>query len=408
MRRGLVHVGLRWPARAAVALAVAGYALACGCDAVRSAPADFGACLARLRSEALAKGIGAEAFATYAATLEPNDVLHFESDQPEFSTPVWDYLAGLVDQERVDDGKAMLAQNADALGRIEARFGVDRTVLVAFWGVESDYGRAFGQRPVIQSLATLSCYGRKPAYYRSEFIAALHILEHGDVKPERFNGSWAGAFGHTQFMPSTFLRTAVDMEGNGHPDIVDSVPDALASTANYLRRAGWVPGLAWGFEVRLPPGYNGPSGRRSHHPMGFWEQHGIRRIDGAPLGAGEAGLLLPAGAAGPAFLVTRNFDAIYAYNAAESYSLAVGHLSDRLAGGAPIVTPWPTDDPGLARVERREVQGLLQRKGYDIGNADGVIGTKTREAIADFEGKIGLPRNGRASLHVLEALRAGR
>jgi transglycosylase-like protein with SLT domain/putative peptidoglycan binding protein len=221
-------------------------------------------------------------------------------------------------------------------------------------------------------------------------------------------GSWAGAFGHTQFMPSTFLRTAVDMEGNGHPDIVDSVPDALGSTANYLRKSGWVPGLPWGFEVKLPPHYAGPSGRKNRHPMAFWRGRGIIRTDGESLGSGAAALLLPAGPSGPAFLVTRNFDAIFAYNAAEAYALAIGHLSDRLRGGGPLVTPWPTDDPGLSRAERRELQMLLQAKGYDIGNTDGVMGTKTRQGIADYQSRLGMERNGRASAHVLQALREGR
>jgi hypothetical protein len=220
-------------------------------------------------------------------------------------------------------------------------------------------------------------------------------------------GSWAGAFGQTQFMPSTFLRLAVDLEGTGRRDIVDSVPDAIGSTANYLRHAGWRPGVAWGFEVKLPEGYSGPSGRRHKAPMSAWAARGIARVDGRPLGEGEAGLLLPAGATGPAFLVTSNFDAIYSYNAAESYALAIAHLADRLAGGGPFVTPWPTDDPGLSRAERRELQRLLTQRGYDVGEPDGAIGNKTREAIADFQRKIGRSPDGRPSAKVLAALRQG-
>ncbi len=369
---------------------------------------DFAACLGGLRSEAIARGVAADTFDQATRGLQAGDVLHFQHDQPEFSTPVWDYIASLVDDERVADGKEMLARYADALGRIESRFGVDRETLVAFWGVESDFGRSFGSRSVIQSLATLGCYGDKAIYFRSELMAAMTILQRGDVKSEDFKGSWAGAFGHTQFMPSTFLRTAVDMEGDGHPNIIASVPDALGSTANYLRKSGWVPGLAWGHEVRLPPGYSGPSGRKTRHPVAFWGGRGIRRVDGHDLGRGDAALLLPAGAKGPAFLVTRNFDAIFAYNAAESYALAVAHLSDRLKGGPPFSTPWPTDDPGLSRAERREAQQLLQTKGYDIGDIDGVIGTKARAAIADYQQRLGMDRNGRASVRVLRALREGR
>ena len=374
----------------------------------RASAADFSECLASLRAAAATQGVSASTFDAATNGMQPNDVLHFQHEQPEFTVPVWDYLAGLVDEERVADGKEMMAKYADALARAEQRFGVDRAILVAVWGVESDYGRSFGSRPVVQSLATLSCYGDKPAYFRGEFLAALRILERGDVRADHFNGSWAGAFGHTQFMPSTFLHTAVDMEGNGHPDIVDSVPDALGSTANFLRKSGWVTGLPWGVEVKLPQNYAGPSGRQNRHPVAFWAARGITRIDGGRLGSGEAALLLPAGMAGPAFLVTRNFDAIYSYNAAESYALAIGHLSDRLRGGGPFVTPWPTDDPGLSRVERRELQTLLIGKGYDIGNPDGVMGTKTGQAIADYQTRIGMQRNGRASAHVLQALREGR
>ena len=388
--------------RLAAAIVLAGLASPAAAD-------EFHDCLDKLRGPAEAQGVTAEVFRAATADLQPNDVLHFQHEQPEFSTPVWDYLAGLVDEERVSDGRAMLERHADALQRIEERFGVDRESLVALWGVESDFGRNFGNRPVVQSLATLACFGDKPAYYRSELLAALTIVQRGDVAPERFNGSWAGAFGNTQFMPSTFLRTAVDIDGDGHPDIVASVADALGSTANYLRKSGWQSGLRWGYEVKLPAGYKGPSGRTQRRPASAWAKQGIRRIDGASLGSGgPMALLLPSGPAGPAFLVTRNFDAFYAYNAAESYALAIGHLSDRLRGGGPFVTPWPTNDPGLARVDRRTLQGLLQAKGYDIGNADGVIGTKTRQAIADYQQRLGLARDGRASVRVLEALRAGR
>ena len=221
-------------------------------------------------------------------------------------------------------------------------------------------------------------------------MATLKIIDRGDVPADKLNGSWAGAFGQTQFMPSTFLRLAVDFEGDGRRDIVDSAPDALASTANYLRKSGWRPGLAWGFEVKLPDGYSGPSGRKAKQSMSFWAARGVTRIDGRPLGSGEAALLLPAGRDGPAFLVTRNFDAVYSYNAAESYTLAACVLADRLAGGRGIVTPWPTDDPLLPLEGRKEVQALLARRGYDVGGApDGDIGTKSKAAIADFESRAG-------------------
>jgi lytic murein transglycosylase len=301
----------------------------------------------------------------------------------------------------------MMARWGQALAQAQSRFGVDPATVTAVWGVESDFGRSFGTRPVVQSLATLVCGGKRAGYFRSEFVAALKIIQRGDIDPAQFNGSWAGAFGHTQFMPSTFLRMAVDGDGDGRKDLINSVPDALSSTAAYLRKSGWTPAGEWGFEVRLPVHYAGPSGRTRKEPMAAWAARGLTRIDGKPLGAGpNAGLLLPAGPGGPAFLVTRNFDAIYAYNAAESYALAIAILSDRLRGRHGIVAQWPTNDPGLSRAERREMQTLLMRRGYDLdGKADGVIGTKTKQAISDFQTRSGMHPDGRASASVLAALR---
>ncbi len=385
-----------------------GLASLLACAAPALAQETFGPCLDDLRQAATRAGITAQTLDSVAGVLQPNDVLHFQTEQPEFHTAVWDYMAGLVDDERVADGRAKRTEQAASLKAIEARFGVPGSILVAVWGVESDYGKTFGLRPIVQSLATLACFGQRPAYFKSEFVAALDILQRGDAAPDRFTGSWAGAFGHTQFMPSTFLRNAVDMEGTGHANIVDSVPDALATTANYLRKSGWNPEIGWGYEVKLPPGYAGPSGRKGRHPPAFWAAKGISKTDGSALTGAEAGLLLPAGPQGPAFLVTRNFDAIYAYNAAEVYALAICALADRIDGAAPFATTWPVDDPGLSRLERRELQTLLQAKGYPIGNTDGVMGTKTLQSVLDYEGRVGLPANGRPSLKVLQALRSGR
>jgi lytic murein transglycosylase len=370
------------------------------------ASAGFQECLGELRAKAASSGISARTIesAMRDLTFDP-DLLGFETAQPEFQTKIWDYLAGLVDEERVNDGRAMMHQWAHALSVAESRYGVDAAVITAIWGVESNFGQNFGKRPIIQSLATLSCEGRRQAYFRGELISALKILDAGDVDPNKFMGSWAGAFGHTQFMPSTFLRIAVDLDGDGRRDLIGSVPDALGSTGNYLHKAGWVTGLPWGYEVRLPDHYAGPSGHAHKEPMAVWAARGITRIDGSPLGAGSAGLLLLAGPDGPAFLVTRNFDAIFAYNASESYALAVSLLSDRLKGLPGVRAAWPTNDPGLSRVQRRELQSLLIKRGYDLdGKMDGVIGAKTRAAIIDFQTKAGLTPHGRASASVLAAL----
>ncbi len=372
--------------------------------------AAFASCLASLRADAQAKGVSGATYDTHTAALAPDmAVIDFLDAQPEFVTPIWDYLAALVDDERVADGRAMLAEWAPVLARVEAEYGVDAATVVAVWGVESNYGRNFGSRPLLTSLSTLSCFGRRQSFFRGEFFTTLKIIQDGHVAPERLTGSWAGAFGHTQFMPSTFMRLAVDFDGDGRRDLVDSVPDALASTANFLKRAGWRSDLPWGFEVSLPRGMDvSGAGRRNKQPISAWAARGVRRIDGAPMPAAAtpAGLLLPAGKDGPAFLVTRNFDAVYSYNAAESYGLAIAHLSDRLRGGAPFATPWPTDDPGLSRAERRELQQLLIARGHDIGEADGMIGARTREALKLEQAALGLAADGRAGQRVLQALRA--
>lgn len=372
--------------------------------------AAFAACLSGLRAEAAAKGVSRTTFDAHAAGLAPDmAVLGFLDAQPEFITPIWDYMAGLVDEERVADGRAMLAEWRAVLARVEAEYAVDAATVVAVWGVESNYGRNFGSRPLLTSLSTLSCFGRRQAFFRGEFFTTLKIIQDGHVAPERLTGSWAGAFGHTQFMPSTFMRLAVDFDGDGRRDLVDSVPDALASTANFLKRAGWRSDQPWGFEVSLPRGFDtAGAGRRNKQPMSDWAARGVRRVDGSPLPAGATpvGLLLPAGQPGPAFLVTRNFDALYSYNAAESYGLAIAHLSDRLRGAGSFVTAWPTDDPGLSRAERRELQQLLIERGHDIGAADGMIGARTREALKLEQLRLGLTADGRAGQRALVALRA--
>jgi glucose-6-phosphate 1-epimerase len=265
-----------------------------------------------------------------------------------------------------------------------------------------------GKRALVASLANLSCFGRRQSYFRGEFISVLTLLDRGDITPEQATGSWAGAFGQTQFMPSTYQRLAIDFDGDGRRDLVGSVPDALASTANYLKRAGWKTGQGWGFEVRLPAGLDASlAGRKAKRPLAAWAALGLKRADGQALaGDTPAGLLLPAGVKGPAFLVQANFDAIYSYNAAESYALAIAQLSDRLRGAPAMTTPWPTDDAGLSRVERREVQTLLLARGHDIGEVDGMLGSASRTAIKAEQTRLGWPADGRAGQKLLKALRA--
>ena len=372
---------------------------------------DLAGCLAELRPAAIKAGVSDATWRQHTNGLQADfsviDKLNF---QPEFRTAIWDYMSALVDDERVADGQARLAQHRAALERAEQRFGVDPATVVAVWGVESNFGQTFGKYPLVQALGTLSCHGRRQAYFRGEFFSALRILQAGHIAPERLVGSWAGAFGHTQFMPSTFERLAVDFDGDGRADLMDSSVDALGSTAHFLARAGWQRGLPWGIEVKLPAGFSvAGEGRRTKRPVADWTARGVRRVDGSALPAnlGNVGLMTLAGPQGPAFLVTRNFDALYSYNAAESYGLAIAHLSDRLRGGGPFATPWPTDDPGLSRAERRELQALLTMRGHDIGTIDGMLGDKSRAAIRAEQQRLGHEPSGRGGQKILRALRGG-
>ncbi len=369
--------------------------------------ADFESCVARLREGVVKAGVSRPLAARALDLAKPDEkVLRLSRVQPEGRIAIWDYMGFLVDEQRVADGRKMMSKHAGTLRAAEQRFGVDRHVIAAIWGVESDYGREMGDSSLPHALATLVCEGgRRTAFFRGELVAALKLVDAGEVSLDKLKGSWAGAFGQTQFIPTTYRRLAVDFDGDGRRDLVGSAADALGSTGNYLKRAGWQTGDPWLIEVKLPPGYRGASGRKRKAPIALWAKRGIVRADGAKLsGAGRAGLLLPAGAKGPAFLVFRNFDAIYAYNHHDSYALAVSHLADRLAGLPALRTPWPTDDPGLSRAARIDLQKLLITKGYPIGTADARIGPATRDAIADAEKKAGMKPTGRAGLKIYRAL----
>ena len=373
------------------------------------AQADFPTCLSSLRAPAKAAGVREDSFTRFTQGLTPDmGILDKMNNQPEFKIPIWDYLAALVDDERVAEGKAKLALHKDTLDKVALQYGVDAATVVAVWGVESNFGQTFGKYPLTQALGTLSCFGNRQNYFRGEFFATLRILQAGHIAPERLIGSWAGAFGHTQFMPTTFERLAQDFDGDGRRDLMDSVPDALASTAHFLSKAGWNPAQIWGLEVKLPAGMeiSGES-RKNKRALSEWSGRGLTQKDGSalPTNGGLAGLMTPAGVKGPAFLVFRNFDAIYSYNAAESYGLAIAHLSDRLRGAGPFATPWPTDDAGLSRAERRDIQSLLSQRGHDIGLIDGMLGDKSRVAIKAEQKRLGHEVNGRAGQKLLRALR---
>lgn len=375
---------------------------------------DLSRCLASIRATPAGRRITPDTWTRHAASLEadPRVVAALDA-QPEFRLPVWDYMAVMVDEERIDDGRNRIALHRPLLDEIATRHRVDPHVVVAIWGVESDFGRGMGSYDVLRSLATLSCKGRRQTFFRGQFLAALRIVQAGHVNPARFRGSWAGAFGQTQFMPGTFEWLAVDHDGDGRRNVVGNVGDALASTANYLRKRGWRAGAPWWIEVKLP----GPAfgvrgeGRSVKRTLRTWAARGVVRVDGTPLASDAlppetmAGLYLPAGAAGPAFLTLHNFDVIYRYNASETYSLAIAHLADRMRGGAPFATPWPTDDPGLSRADRRELQRLLAARGHEIGAPSGVLTARTRAAVRQEQERLGHEVTGRPGQKLLKALR---
>lgn len=377
---------------------------------VRPDPA-FMACVDKARGDAVRQG-APEAQARAATQMLPApdpEVIAASQVQPEFRLPIWDYLAGLVDDERVVDGVRAFGGQQAFLTDLGASTGVDPATIAGVWGVETNFGAILGKRKIIASLATLGCTNwRRTAFFNSELVAAIRVQAAGHVPPEHFIGSWAGAFGQTQFMPSTFWRLAVDGNGDGKRNIIDEPRDALASTANYLRNSGWVRGQKWGYEVRVPTGYRGPSGRRTKQPLTTWRTSGFVLADGSPLPATATGygLIMPAGPQGPGFLVGRNFDAVYAYNPAESYALAVNLLADRIKGGPGVIGRWPTDDLPLQRSGRRELQTYLLALGYDVGIADGIIGPKSRNAIGDMQRKAGMTVDGRAGEKSLAAARA--
>jgi len=378
--------------------------------AIRAAAANFHACLERLWPAASKRGISRETYQAVTAPLTPDlRIMDLLDNQPEFTKSFWDYLDVLVTDARIAKGRELLAKYRSTFDAVERAYGVDRYILTAIWGVETNYGTIGGDRPVIRSTATLACIGRRQNYFRDEFLSALEILNRGDVRPDHLVGSWAGAFGPTQFMPTAFKRYAVDFDHDGRRDVVASVPDLIASTANNLRKDGWVDGQSWGYEVVIPATLNFElADRRRAMPLREWERHGVTRANGKPFARPDelAYLLVPAGIQGPGFLMLANFNAIMKYNPAEAYALAIGHLADRLRGGERFTQDWPRYERVLTRGERLELQQLLSRQGYDIGEPDGHLGSKTRSAIRDFQVKVGQVPDGFASATVLDRLRA--
>ena len=365
---------------------------------------------------ARAAGISSATYRAAFVGLTPDPSINRKAArQPEFVTPIWEYLASAASERRIENGREKLIEWKGWLDRIEVKYGVSRYVVVAIWGMESSYGAVLDNpkivKNVIRSLATLAyAGGKRKKFGRRQLIAALKILERGDVTPRRMTGSWAGAMGHTQFIPTTYNAYAVDFDGDGRRNIWSSIPDALGSTAAYLKKSGWVSGKTWGYEVDLPRGFDyAHADRREKRTIEDWQHLGVQRVNGRafPRPSDEAYLLMPAGARGPAFLMLKNFRVIKRYNNADAYALGVGHLADRLMGGGPLVSRWPREEKPLTKSQVRELQALLNRLGYGTGGIDGKIGPKTLAAIRGYQRRRGDPADGYANTRLLNGLKGG-
>ncbi|WP_225781543.1 lytic murein transglycosylase [Xenophilus sp. Marseille-Q4582] len=371
----------------------------------------FAQWVAQFRAEARAAGIaeGTLHSAFDGVQLRP-DVIARDRSQAEFTRAVWDYLDTAASDARVARGQQRLQEWRSELDAAAARHGVPAEIVAAIWGMESNYGANYGDVPTIDALATLGFDGRRGPWARGQLMAALRILQNGDIPRERMIGSWAGAMGQTQFLPSVFLAHAVDADGDGRRDIWGSMPDVIASTANFLRHEGWQPGQPWGVEVQLPPGFDvARADGELRQSAAQWAAEGVRRVDGAALpDLPDAALLLPAGARGPAFLVGANFRTLLRYNNATSYALGVGLLAQRLAGGPGVQAAWPRELTPLRREEVRALQQALHARGFDSGTPDGVVGRATRAALRAWQRSAGLPPDGYPTVQLLEQLTAPR
>ena len=333
-------------------------------------------------------------------------VVELDRAQPEFLRTVWGYLDSAVSPQRVARGQEKLLQFRVEADAAAARYGVPPNIVVAIWGAESNYGGNFGNIPTIDALATLAFEGRREEWARGQLLAALRILQNGDIDRAQMIGSWAGAMGQTQFLPSVFLAHAVDADGDGRRDIWGSMADVMASTANFLAHSGWQADQPWGVEVQLPPGFDvGRADAALRQPTAQWLAEGLRSMDGASLPElTDATLVLPAGAGGPAFLVGPNFRAILRYNNSTSYALSVGLLAQRLAGGPGVQAPWPRDLPALTRTQLQALQTALNERGFASGAPDGMMGPATRDALRRYQRSAGLPADGYPTLDLLQRL----
>jgi len=373
----------------------------------KTPPTAFAKYVAAFWPEAEQAGVSRDTFdaAFRGVTYDPKIVAN-TLQQAEFVKPVWDYLRSAVSAERVDRGQAKFQAERSWLQKAHADYGVSEAVVMGIWGIETDFGAFVGGDNVIRSLASLAFAHYQEHYFRSELLAALKILEEGDIAPKRMLGSWAGAMGQTQFMPSSFLKFAVDYDGQGRRDIWTDSADAIGSTANYLKEHGWIPGLPWGFEVELPDGFDlSAADSAKPAPIRSFVQRGATRADGKPMPqSGDGQLLILAGLDGPIFLVTANFEAIKSYNNSTSYALAVALLGDEILGGETLRAAWPLKDRQLNEAEIKEMQTRLQRLGFEVGEIDGRAGEALRGAVRNYQEKIGVPPDGYPTPALLKRL----
>jgi len=370
--------------------------------------ADFNACKVRLKAQAIAAGVDPALSSQVIDSVQHVDrVIELDRQQPEFTTTFTDYYSKRVTPSRVEKGRQMLTTHAELLASVSDRYGVPPHYLVSFWGLETNFGGYLGKMAIPDSLATLACDERRSSFFTAELISALQIIEAGDITAESMTGSWAGAMGHVQFMPSAFLRYAMDGDGDGRRDLWGSIPDAMTSAANFLSTLGWEPGLRWGREVILPAGFDyAQATRKIRKPLSYWSALGIRDVFGQPLPQLDlsASLLVPAGAAGPAFVVYDNFDVIMRWNRSEFYALAVGRLADRINGAGVLHKPPPDDGLKLSRDMVVTLQRNLNALGYDSGNPDGIFGSGTRRALREFQAANGMTADGYPSAAVMAAV----
>ena len=373
------------------------------------AASDFADWLSGLRSEARQAGISEATLDAALTGLSPlQRVVELDRRQPEFTRTFWSYLDNAITEERIKKGRDLLWKHRKLLEQVRARYGVPPRFLVAFWGMESAYGRYTGDLPVVAALATLAHDRRRSTFFRAQLLDTLRILDAGYIALDDMKGSWAGAMGQLQFMPSTFLNYAVDGDQDGRRDIWTSFPDIFGSAANYLSQIGWRGQETWGREVRLPKGFDyGLASTEVTKPLADWQALGVRRANGQnlPRASLKASLVLPAGHRGPAFLVYNNFRKIMIWNRSLLYALSVGYLADRLKGAGPLVAQRPADERPLRRTEVIEMQTLLANLGYSPGKADGIAGTRTRAAIRAYQKQASLPADGYPSAELLKALR---